>query len=428
MVIVNKKNLLKLIPTSCKRFVRNLLLKPKIVSAQRKQLVALNQLKNKEKINCVFFALFEESWKYDGIYQIMLNNPRFNPTILVCPVVDFGRDNMIYKMEKCYNAFCKKGYKVLKSYDINTDTYIDVKQTLEPDIIFYTTPYKSQVDSRYYITMFDDVLSVYVPYYINSNKDFQMAYNREFHNLVWRRYLETEYHKKLSKKYSANNGINVVNTGYPGIECFLKKKTVERKGTKKCIIWAPHHTIDPVGLIYYSCFLQYCEGMVELAKKYSDSVHFVFKPHPLLRNKLNNKWGKDKTDAYYNLWNTMDNTSLNEGAYENLFFDSDGMIHDSASFIVEYLYLNKPVMRTLNGENLGKLYNEFGLKCIDNHYHAKSLQDIETFIQNVINGVDPMREKRTKFVDTVLIPHGSPSQNIIDDILDSIDNQNLFRN
>ena len=46
----------------------------------------------------------------------------------------------------------------------------------------------------------------------------------------------------------------------------------------------------------------------------------------------------------------------------------------------------------------------------------------KTFIQNVINGVDSLKEQRTKFINEMLMPKGSPSQNIVDDILDSIDN------
>ena len=53
-------------------------------------------------------------------------------------------------------------------------------------------------------------------------------------------------------------------------------------------------------------------------------------------------------------------------------------------------------------------------------------QDIEQFIQNVINGIDPMKEQRTQFIQETLMPEGSPSQNILDDILNSIDHQILF--
>ena len=85
-------------------------------------------------------------------------------------------------------------------------------------------------------------------------------------------------------------------------------------------------------------------------------------------------------------------------------------------------------MRTLNGEGLEIMYNTFGLQCIHQHYLASTEQDVEQFIRNVICGVDPMKEQRSRFINESLMPKGSPSQNIIDDILDSIDNQILYRN
>ena len=119
---------------------------------------------------------------------------------------------------------------------------------------------------------------------------------------------------------------------------------------------------------------------------------------------------------------------MDDGDYIDLFISSDAMIHDSGSFLIEYLYVNKPVMRTLNDIPLENMYNPFAIKCLDQYYKAYNEQDVEQFIQNVIDGVDPLKEQRTKFVNEVLMPKGSPSQNIIDDILDSIDNQILYRN
>lgn len=403
-------------------------LKKKVIFAKigRKHALALKTLKRKDTINCCFFALFEEVWKYDGVYQLMEKHPRFNPTILVCPVVNYGKENMIIRMERCFHTLKMKGYNVIRSYDQDTDTFVDVKKSLKPDIIFYTNPYRGLIDDRFYITNFEDVLTVYVPYFISSNNDYQLSCNEELHNLVWRMYSETEFHRQLSIKFANNKGVNAVNSGYPGIEAFLNFTRSDRAGDRKTIIWAPHHSIKKEGLIYYSCFLRYCDDMIELAQKYVNDVFFVFKPHPVLKNKLYDKWGKEKTDAYYEKWKDMENTTLNEGEYENLFIQSDAMIHDCASFLVEYLYLNKPVMRTLNGEDLNEMFNSFGLQCIENHYLAHTMHDVEDFVQNVINGVDPLKEQRTAFVENVLKPKGSPSQNIIDDILYSIDNQVLY--
>lgn len=394
----------------------------------------MRNLSNKVTIRCVFFALFEEIWKYDRVYKLLTNNPRFETLILVCPIVNYGHDNMIDRMERCYNAFKRKGYHVIKAYK-GANNYVDVMTELQPDIVFYTNPYQGLIDNRYFITNLKNVLTVYVPYYFGEGIGYQGAYNSLFCNLLWRRYVETADHKGYAIKYARTKGRNVVTTGYPGIESLIDKNYIpsdslwkNNDSSLKRVIWAPHHTMEAVGACRYSCFLQYADFMLELANRYRNKVQFVFKPHPLLRNKLNELWGKSKTDFYYSKWDKMDNTSLNEGEYIDLFLTSDAMIHDSGSFIAEYLYTNKPVMRTLNNVPLEKMYNPFAIKCLDQYYKAYNEQDIEQFIQNVINGVDPLKEQRTKFVNEVLMPNGSPSQNIIDDILDSIDNQILYRN
>lgn len=405
-----------------------------ISQCKREHKKQLKLLSNKKTIRCVFFALFEEIWKYDYVYKIMEENPRFEASILVCPIVNYGHDNMVDRMEKCYNAFKRIGYNVIKAYK-GANHYVDVMRELKPDIIFYTNPYRGLIDDRYFITNFSNVLTAYVPYYFGEGIGYQDAYNSLFCNLLWRRYVETDDHKSYAQKYARTKGRNVVITGYPGIEKLLDKSYVpsdscwKNNAPKfKRVIWAPHHTMEAAGKCHYSCFLNYCDFMIELASKYNSQLQFVFKPHPLLRNKLNLLWGEEKTSEYYKKWASMDNACLNEGDYVDLFLTSDAMIHDSGSFIAEYLYTNKPVMRTLNNVPLEEMYNPFALKCLENYYMARNEQDIEQFIQNVINGVDPLKEQRTKFVNEVLMPKGSPSQNIINDILDSIDNQILYPN
>ena len=82
----------------------------------------------------------------------------------------------------------------------------------------------------------------------------------------------------------------------------------------------------------------------------------------------------------------------------------------------------------LDAKNCAILTSDWYKKYKTQDVYSLCVEEIEKFILNVINGVDPMREKRTRFVNDVLMPKGSPSQNIINDILDSIDNQILYRN
>ena len=89
------------------------------------------------------------------------------------------------------------------------------------------------------------------------------------------------------------------------------------------------------------------------------------------------------------------------------------MIHDSGSFLIEYLYINKPVMRTNNGRKYEDQFNDFALKCLEYYYHGHSESDIEQFIINVIKDNDSLKEQRTLFQQDVLLNDGIiPSERI----------------
>ena len=131
-------------------------------------------------------------------------------------------------------------------------------------------------------------------------------------------------------------------------------------------------------------FLMLADFMLRMAKKYSGSIQIAFKPHPVLRNKLNEYWGKERTDEYYKEWDSGENTFFENGEYVDLFLTSDAMIHDSGSFLIEYLYLDKPVMRTDNGQPLQNEFNDFALSCLDHYYQGKTEDEVESEIDEEI--------------------------------------------
>ena len=395
----------------------------------------LERLKGKKCIECLFIVSDIADWKCDSVFTLMLKNERFNPRVLIAPAVNYNSELLIYKQKQCVDFFSSKQYSFIVAFNAEEKKYINVKKELNPDIIFYTIPYKAVSDKRYYISNLRDSLGVYIPYAFSNNCNLNYQYDLLFHNLVWRYYVESEEHLSYFKQVSRCKGISGVVTGYPAIENLIRaheKRSYESwkidNRSLKRIIWAPHHTIERKGIVVYSCFLEYAHFMVQMAQKYQNEIQIAFKPHPLLRPKLNELWGKEKTDTYYKCWEEMPNTSLCEGDYVDLFLTSDAMIHDSGSFITEYLYVNKPVMRTINDIPLSSMYNSFTLKSLDQYYLARNTKDVEQFIENIIKGIDPLKEQRTSFINEVLMPQKSPSQSIIENILDSIDNQILYCN
>ena len=383
---------------------------------------ALDKVRSKgEPFNVVFFALMDSVWKYDRLYNLMEDDPRYNPTILVCPIVNYGKENMLRNLYQCYDYYKNKGYNVILSYDEKSDTYLDVRSELNPDIIFYTNPYRGLIDDRYYIDKFQDILTCYVSYFFGNTNLYSTFYDTLVHNLSWAIFTESNRHSEYIKLGYRQKHNNTVMTGYPGIEYLLSSNKSTPKydeswkicsNKMKKIIWAPHHSLFDSAS--YSSFMSYNETFFQLASKFRDKIQIAFKPHPLLRNKLYDHWGKEKTDEYYDRWKNLENGTVVDGAYENLFITSDALIHDSGSFMIEYIFANKPVLRLENGCP-SHYYGDFAKECLALHEHAYSAQDIEEFIVSVINGEDSNKEKRTKFIESYKDEIGgdSPSNNIM---------------
>src|SRR5699024_801734 len=114
----------------------------------------------------------------------------------------------------------------------------------------------------------------------------------------------------------------------------------------------------------YSTFLDYAEFILQLANDYKDEIQIAFKPHPNLRGKLNDVWGVEKTNTYFQKWKCLSNGQVEDGGYIDLFATSDAMIHDSGSFVIEYLYTKKPVQFLISSEKVKEEFNEIGKEAL----------------------------------------------------------------
>lgn len=392
-----------------------------IKQAPKKHRKALQLVRGKEKVKVAFFLTHESVWKYDVLFDLMLKHPKFEPFLFVCPVVDYGVENMLFEMDKTFRAFKNKGYDVIKTYDNETKKYLDIKKSFAPDLVFYTNPYEGLQDYRYYIKQFSRTLTCYVPYAVMTT-NYDAFYNLDFHNLVWKIFSETPIHKNIAFQKQKNKGKNNVVTGYPGFDQLLTDKMPDNQVWKnknsalKKIIWAPHHSMNELNKV--SNFLEYFNVFFELAVVYKDKLQIAFKPHPLLRVKLENdlNWGKEKTAVYFDKWINLENGQFENSEYADLFLTSDALIHDCGSFMSEYLITGKPALFMVRNESVMKEWSMFGEKAVEVHYQSRNYNELIDFIENVVlNEKDWMKERRDDFVQNNLIQKNNltASQNII---------------
>ena len=392
--------------------VKKILLTPERLWYTRIKTPSLvKQIRQKDRISVLFVVFELASWKTESLYNKMLSHPRFSPELLVVPSLENREE--IHRVEQYME---KQGYPFHR-----LKPGASIAKTLHPDIIFYQKPYDWCIDKSLFFRRNLGSLFCYMSYcFRNTTKDFNQ--NSFFHNYAWQIYVENESVQSEMRSIMDNGARNTIVTGLTVMDDLMKDKCCfpdpwKASGNRKRIIYAPHHTINNEE-VNRSTFLVFGEFMLQMAEKYKDQVQWAFKPHPLLRNKLEKKWGKERTEAYYDKWSNLENSQYEQGEYLGLFKYSDAMIHDCGSFILEYLYTQKPVMYLIQDRGLGEEVNEQTRRAFDVHYHGGGFREVESFIEMVIKGEDGMKEVRESFWRTHLVPPGGG--NVSDHIIQTI--------
>ena len=366
-------------------------------------------------------------WRYQGVYELLSKDDRFNCHV-VLTVTEDKKAQMVSDLKLLRDFFDSKGIKYI---DYVEEAGHDVKNNIDPDLLFYPQPYENFYPPNHDYTVFKSKLLCYLPYSVNVVECNYWTSDLPFHNLAWKVFCSSLMEKHNAEKVAKNHAQNWVVSGYPNLDIYLDQ---ERKDVWKCkddskkrLIWAPHFTISKVSwLTPRSNFLWMSQLMLDVAEQNKDKIQIAFKPHPRLISELykHPDWGKDRTDNYYQRWASMDNTQLETGDFVDLFKSSDAMIHDSASFTAEYLYVNKPVaFVTADIDELKTTHSDFGCAALDQHYIVRDEEDVLTFINDVLlGGADFKEEQRTRFFETVLQPNvtGTTSQFIVNDIKKSL--------
>lgn len=379
----------------------------------------VKSIRKKDKIKVLFVVNELPTWKTETLYNAMLSHSRFEPIIGVTLSLDMPESKsplVHYLNQKKYDFI-----------DLDMVTYNPIKDIIKPDIIFYEKPYMDCYHQRHTMHQHLDSLFCYASYGVHT---LNLAFTIDDGTLMkncWQLYFESQFVIDSCIPYKVTNGKNFVATGLPMFDSLQlplsEYKNPWMQDSRKRIIFAPHHSIGTVygSGIGYGTFLEFGESVLKLAKKYNKETQWAFKPHPGLRRKLDYIWGKEKTDTYYNEWATLENGQIYEGDYQSLFMHSDAMIHDCSSFQVEYHFTKNPVLYLQKGDKEdSENRNSFGLKALNLHYKAKTVETIETFINDVvIGGNDTLKSEREIFYSQYLVSpqNKTACENILDAIL-----------
>lgn len=404
------------------------------------------KVQNGEKIKIAFLAISAAEWPAEKVYRLLESDERVECCVVVSPLADRDPESRRDNYRQTFDFFRQNGYDVRGGYDEESDTCVlwpDLGGM--PDIVIHLTTWWDSLPNIYKVVFFPlSCINCYIPYGIYTANSIDGSYvryhvyNKDFVNLMWKVYADSLRNLEGYQEYGFLQGRNAACSGYAKMDYFYDSKKWEEEEIKKIwkipsnkkaedmkkIIIAPHHAILGYGGIKFSTFPMNAFFLLYLAEKYRDSISFILKPHPNLRFRAVEAKvfeSYEAYDAYLAKWDALPNARVvQEAGYLDIFATSDGMIMDSASFIAEYMYVNKPLLFLRRN---GQAFNKLGEKLLQAYHLAggDNYTEIENFLQDIIlkeNDVKKdVREKIWKEeLDYMRINQCTASEYIYEDI------------
>ena len=363
---------------------------------------AARRIQRKPKIK-IAFALYDVSiWCGDDLYNLFARDERFEVSVLLCLRADKPDD------EAAKEDFLR-GVEQFKAHGINVVAIENWKDDAPAqDVLIFLSPYFFAFSSESLAKILKPkTLITYVPYALDVTK--YNFYKHLIFHIAWKLF----YYSALSlKAYDKNCRVGMPRgfySGHPKTDGFFKINPtfsfawkIARANTKK-IIWAPHWSISEG--VMNSTFHWNYQFMYDFAKAHPE-ISWVVKPHPNLYFSAVQEGLFPSLEAfkeYLQAWNDLPNAQVYEGAYyQDIFATSDGMIHDSSSFVAEYQYVDKPMIYLTR--NTQKFY-ELGEMIVKASYtvDGSNLNAIAAMIRKVIiEGDDYKAAERKAIFDKYL--------------------------
>lgn len=294
-------------------------------------------------IRVVFLSFYFEAWDaLDGIYRQMLEDPRFEPTVISIPRRLTGET--VYSGEARVSEFYDSiGVDHLRFDFEDSMIGLEKLRELAPDYVFLNYPWQRNYQPGYRAEALSEFTKVcQVPYYsfalVNEPGDDGVApylYTQRSHQLSSLIFTQdaavVEAYSHISR---GNSHVHLV--GSTKIDS-LMLRAVKTPRERYTLVWAPHHSYSPQWLNFGTFASMYNE-MLEFAKAHQD-IDIIMDPHPFFFGTLVDRNVIAEVDLknWLQAFNALPNTTIQTfDDFASLFLSSDLLLTDGISFIGEY--------------------------------------------------------------------------------------------
>lgn len=324
-----------------------------------------------KRIRVVFFLQYPEMWNSEKTVYLSMKNTATIDSIVLC-IPKRKRDTGMFEEKNAAFQFCNEnGIRAI-------DAYEDRKwKAIEADYIFLQRPYDSDMPECYQMEeLSKKSLLCYIPYGFEFAKGihWDIEYNTSANQHLYMIFADNRCsHNYVIKKNITSLVIGarrVYDIGYPRFDliahCMENNKC-------KTFLWLPRWSVDDSN--DKSTFVDYYEHLVEFFEK-DNSIELIIRPHPLMFENFIKcgLYSKEQVDQIINRVNMISNITWdNNTDYLKTFDESDCLIADFTSLIIEYYVTGKPIIYCGKSES----FNEIGKEIEKSFYKVGGWEDLK---------------------------------------------------
>lgn len=375
------------------------------------------KIDNGSVLNVIFVVQYIPGWnKLEPIYTKMLQDSRFNPTIVCVPLNIQNHKLMDGNGNDTFAYFKEHGYEAIDALQTDGSWY-DLEK-LEPDYLFHSRPYNHFMPEPYTsgeIVKYALICNVIYGTCMTRN-GLDVTLNKNYFRDTYTYFAfdrsEVLFYDKRYK-LGVKKGIQkCVPFGAIGLEQMLGvKKEKKESQFRKTVLWTPRWSTDPY--VGGSNFFNYKDVLMKYAKENQD-ILFVFRPHPLMFGNFlkTGEMTEAEVISFKRDCEKEKNIVLDESKeYADKFWDSDVLITDASGIVPEYFITEKPIIYC-NTSALFE-YVQYAKDMINSCYEINNEKELEKSFYDLINNEDRRLDLRLTCINQYFYEVKNSSSNVL---------------